>query len=110
MSSHADDQTVTIAEVRVAMGPILNCSDKEERIIAELIRPAIHPSVYMIYPSGTIVRGGRHDVVERGTVLIPAPKVREIGDEVIHRAVVESAVAAKEELIKHVAHYTETGE
>ena len=46
------ERTWTEEEIRAAMGPILNCSNNEERIIAELNKPTpppIHPDVPVLY-------------------------------------------------------------
>ena len=46
------ERTWTEEEIRAAMGPILNCSNNEERIIAELNKPTpppIHPDVPVMF-------------------------------------------------------------
>ena len=115
-------------EIRAAMGPILNCSNNEERIIAELNKPTpppIHPDVPVMYdfngePCTAFAHYDFHSGVTNIRPLMPTEAVmekarerdaylREFGSQEVQRALA-AGVTNEAFWMVFVAHYIKTGE
>ena len=107
-------------EIRAAMGPILNCSNNEERIIAELRNPTpppIHPDVPVMYdfngePCTAFAHYDFHSGVTNIRPLIPTEEVKVMLGEVLDEATClgSERVDADAAIDRKIAHYEQTGE
>ena len=111
-NSFSEEQKVEIRAKALAMlkrGVAITFESAVDQFMAELTPPAIHPSVSVQFPNGTIIGGGKDDRSD-GVVLIPAPTVMKMACDVLDANCTASFYSeACDEMEAKIADYTRNG-